>query len=268
MNNRQQILFGGYSTVLHSALVPIFAFVFTLLYKPFGIIEDLQMEHASYSFNLTIIFCILLGAVVLSRLTLYLLRKRISATGLTYVLWMLAEEVVASLFVALYVTLMLHGAEGFFEVVGRTFGVLFGVCIFPYSTLYLGLLLYAERTKEEQAADPSSLIKFYDEYKKLRIVIASEAVIFLKSEENYVQIHYSDQGRNKKFVLRSSMRALEELVVRHGLVRCHRSYFINPNYIKMIRKEPSGVVVAELKAEGYESIPISRKYQEEITRLL
>lgn len=254
--------------MLHSALVPIFAFVFTLLYKPFGIIEDLQMEHASHSFNLTIIFCILLGAVALSRLTLYLLRKRISATGLTYVLWMLAEEVVASLFVALYVTLMLHGAEGFFEVVGRTFGVLFGVCIFPYSTLHLGLLLYAERTKEEQAADPSSLIKFHDEYKKLRIVIASEAVIFLKSEENYVQIHYSDQGRNKKFVLRSSMRALEELVVRHGLVRCHRSYFINPNYIKMIRKEPSGVVVAELKAEGYESIPISRKYQEEITRLL
>ena len=254
--------------MLHSALVPIFAFVFTLLYKPFGIIEDLQMEHASYSFNLTIIFCILLGAVALSRLTLYLLRKRISATGLTYVLWMLAEEVVASLFVALYVTLMLHGAEGFFEVVGRTFGVLFGVCIFPYSTLHLGLLLYAERIKEEQAADPSSLIKFHDEYKKLRIVIASEAVIFLKSEENYVQIHYSDQGRNKKFVLRSSMRALEELVVRHGLVRCHRSYFINPNYIKMIRKEPSGVVVAELKAEGYESIPISRKYQEEITRLL
>ena len=254
--------------MLHSALVHIFAFVFTLLYKPFGIIEDLQMEHASYSFNLTIIFCILLGAVALSRLTLYLLRKRISATGLTYVLWMLAEEVVASLFVALYVTLMLHGAEGFFEVVGRTFGVLFGVCIFPYSTLHLGLLLYAERIKEEQAADPSSLIKFHDEYKKLRIVIASEAVIFLKSEENYVQIHYSDQGRNKKFVLRSSMRALEELVVRHGLVRCHRSYFINPNYIKMIRKEPSGVVVAELKAEGYESIPISRKYQEEITRLL
>ena len=174
----------------------------------------------------------------------------------------------ASLFVALYVTLMLHGAEGFFEVVGCSFGALFGVCIYPYALLFLGLSLYVERTKEEQVVDPSSLIKFYDEYKKLRIVIASEAVIFLKSEENYVQIHYSDQGRNKKFVLRSSMRALEELVVRHGLVRCHRSYFINPNYIKMIRKEPSGVVVAELKAEGYESIPISRKYQEEITRLL
>lgn len=268
MDHKQRILFGGHSAILHATLVPIFAFTFALLYNPFGIAELLRMENASSSFNITIIFCILFGVVALSRLALFLLRKRMSVAGLAYTFWVLAEEVVASLFVALYVTLMLNGAAGFFEVVGRSFGTLFGVCIYPYALLHLALLLYAERTKEEAASDSASLIKFYDEYKKLRIVIAAEAVLFLKSEENYVQIHYADQGKNKKFVLRSSMRALEEQMIRHGLVRCHRSYFINPDHIKMIRKEPSGVVVAELKAEGYESIPISRKYQEEITRLL
>ena len=116
--------------------------------------------------------------------------------------------------------------------------------------------------------DSTSLIRFYDEYKKLRFVIAPEAVMFIKSEENYVQIHYTDQGKTKKFILRSSMKALESALAKHGFVRCHRSYFINPVYIKIVHRNSSGVIVAELKQEHMESIPISRKYQDEITRLL
>lgn len=268
MTNKQRLFFGGLGAVLHFLIVPVFTFVFALLYKPFGIVELLDMEQASYSFNLTIIFCILFVVVAISRLVLYLLRKHISPSGANCALWAVGEEIVGALFASLYITLMMEGEQSFFEVVGRSFGVLFGICIYPYTLLYLGLSLHAERNKEEQSADPASLIKFYDEYKKLRLVIASEAVIYLKSEENYVQIHHTDKGKVRKFVLRSSMRALEEQMTRHGLVRCHRSYFINPDYIKMIHKEPSGVVVAELTTEGVESIPISRKYQEEITRRL
>ena len=64
------------------------------------------------------------------------------------------------------------------------------------------------------------------------------------------------------------MRALEENLSRHGLVRCHRSYFINPSFIKIVHRDGSGLIIAELSQEGFESIPISRKYQDEITRLL
>jgi len=77
-----------------------------------------------------------------------------------------------------------------------------------------------------------------------------------------------DQGRTRKFVLRSSIRALEETLSKHGLVRCHRSYFINPAFIKIVHRDSAGLIVAELKQGGFESIPISRKYQDEITRLL
>lgn len=269
MENGKKLLYGGYGAVVHSLVVPLFAFVFVVLYKPFGILGLLEMASASWSFNITILLCIVLGSVVLMRLVLFAFRNRVALGGFFYTLWCLGEMVVSALFVALYVTLMLGGDSGYFEVVGAVLGRLVGVCIFPYSLLYLGFVLYVERTKEDaEGGDPASLIKFYDEYKKLRFVIASEAVIFIKSEENYVQIHYTDHSKTKKFVLRSSMRALEEQLVRHGLVRCHRSYFINPNHIEAIRKEPSGVVVAQLKEEGYDAIPISRKYQEEITRLL
>lgn len=266
MEHRRKIFFGGFSSVMHAMVVPLFAFVFVILYKPFLIVEKLQMDSASWAFNITILLCIFFVTIVLTRLVLYLLRRRMTYNIPLYALWCLGEVVVASLFEALYLTLMLGGESGFFEVVGATSARLFGICIFPYALLYLGLELYAVRTEGREEVDPSTLIKFYDEYHKLRFVIASEAVVFIKSEENYVQIHYVDQAKTKKFVLRSSMRALEEQLVHHGLVRCHRSYYINPDHVKMIRKEPTGVVVALLNQEGYEPVPISRKYQEDIMR--
>jgi DNA-binding LytR/AlgR family response regulator len=77
-----------------------------------------------------------------------------------------------------------------------------------------------------------------------------------------------DQGRTKKFILRSTMRALEDTLAKHGLVRCHRSYFINPAFIKIVHRDSAGLIVAELSRDGYESIPISRKFQDAIMKLL
>ncbi len=268
MGKRRKILLGGVGTVAHILIVPLFAFVFTILYRPFGIAEALEIGGVDYTFNITMLYCILLCSVAITRLVLYFIRNHIAPSGMNYAAWCLGEVVVAALFGSLYVTLMAQGSIGYFECVGAVVSRLFGIVIFPYVLLFLLMELRAATLSGDEAVDSSSLIKFYDEYQKLRFVIASDAVIFLRSEENYVNIHYTDGGKTKKFVLRSSMRALEELMARHGLVRCHRSYFINPDQVKMIRKESSGVVVAELNVEGLEPVPISRKYQDEVTRLL
>ena len=268
MEKRRKLLLGGVSTVAHILIVPLFAFVFTVLYRPFGIAEALELGGADYTFNITILYCILLGSVAITRLVLYLLRRRFVPSGLNYSVWCLGEVVVAALFGALYVTLMADGAIGYFECVGAVVGRLCGIVIFPYVMLFLSFELRAANLSGDEAVDSAKLIKFYDEYQKLRFVIASDAVIFLRSEENYVNIHYTDGGKTKKFVLRSSMRALEVLMASHGLVRCPRSYFLNPDQVTMLRKESSGMVVAELNVEGLEPVPISRKYQDEVTRLL
>ena len=267
MEKLRKTLLGGVSAVAHTLIVPLFAFVFTVLYRPFGIATALEIGGADYTFNITMLYCILLGSVAITRTLLFAFRSKINPTTLTYGVLCLGEVVVASLFGALYVTLMAGGATTYFEYVGGVFSRLGGIVVYPYVVLYLCLELRAATLIEEEV-DSSALIKFYDEYQKLKFVIDSSAVVFLCSEENYVNIHYTDGGRTKKFVLRSSMRALEEQMVRHGLVRCHRSYFLNPDHVKMIRKEPSGLVVAELNVEGLEPIPISRKYQDEVTKLL
>ena len=175
---------------------------------------------------------------------------------------------VASLFCSLYIILMSRENLQFFEIAGLSYLNLLATSIYPYGFLWLGFEVYSKNREESGPVDDGSLIRFYDEYKKLRFVIAPEAVMFIKSEDNYVQIHYLDQNRTRKFILRSSMRALEDALSKHGLVRCHRSYFINPSFIKIVHRDSSGLLVAELKQDGYESIPISRKYHDSITRLL
>lgn len=255
-------------TIIHWLVIPIFTFVFCLYYRPNIIYNFLSMENASFSFNVTILFCIVLVSFLITRMALFTICKYRDLPVQSYFIWCIGETMTAALFCSLYLVLISHTNHTFFEIAGIAFLNLITTVVYPMVIMWLCFDRYLRNEETLTSVDESSLIRFYDQYKKLRLVIANEAVIFIKSEENYVQIHYLDKDRAKKFVLRSSMRALEDDLSKKGLVRCHRSYFINPSYIKIVHRDESGQIVAELNQNGFESIPISRKYQEEITRLL
>ena len=93
-------------------------------------------------------------------------------------------------------------------------------------------------------------------------------MLFIEAEENYVHIVHLDYGRVKDFTLRSSMRALEEMLSRHGLVRCHRSYFVNSSHVDLVKKDANGFALAQLDREGLKPIPVSKRYYDSLTALL
>lgn len=261
-------MFGGVCSIIHSVVIPTFILIFITYYNPAGIHELLDMEQAKYTFNATIIFFIIFATISLTRTCLHLVGQKRDITRSVYTLWCLAEMIIAALFSALYVTLMYGEPVSYFEIAATMILLITTTAIYPYCIIWLASELYANKDEDKGVPDDNSLIRFYDEYKKLRLVIAPEAVIFIKSEDNYVQIHYQDHNNTKKFALRSSMKALEESLAKRGLVRCHRSYFINPAYIKIVHRDSMGMIVARLKQEVFDPIPISRKYQDAITRLL
>ena len=258
----------GVSVIVHTLTVSLFFLFFITFYKPYNIHALLDMEHAGFTFNATILFCIVLVSTFITRGCLYLIdrKKRISTQA--YFTWCLAEMIIIALFSSLYITLMLKESVSFFEVAGTTIILTVTTLIYPYVFLWLKYEILTKNRQMDNTPDENSLIRFYDEYKKLRLVIAREAVMFIKSEENYVHIYYLDKERNKKFTLRSSMKALEDTLTKRGLVRCHRSYFINPAYIKIVHKNGAGIIVAELNRPDCDTIPISRKYQDIITKLI
>ena len=116
--------------------------------------------------------------------------------------------------------------------------------------------------------DDKTLIRFYDNQKRLKLVLASSSVLYIEAEENYVHIVHLDNGQVKDFTLRSSMVALEDVLAKHGLVRCHRSFFVNPIHVDLVRKDEIGYALAVLNREGLKSVPVSRRYYESLTAIL
>ena len=268
MGNNNTMMTGAHSLLLHSVALPVFFLLFAVFYEPFGIKPLLTMQNSTYTFNVTMLFCILLVSMSVTRCWLYFIGKVRNLARVEYALWCTAEVLIASLFMALYLSLMLNSAPPYYELVGKALKITASICIYPYMFIWAGLEAKTKITALLQKSDDTSLIRFYDEYKKLRFVIAPEAVLYIKSEDNYAQINYLDKGKPQKFILRSSMKALEDTLKQHGLIRCHRSYFVNPSFIKIVHRNNSGLIVAELNQEGYESIPISHKYQDKIAKIV
>ena len=165
----------------------------------------------------------------------------------------------ASFFVALYLWLALHRDSAYFDVFAVSFNYLFMIMIYPYSILGLSMRIYEYHTKRE---------KFYGGKHNLKIVLTADAVLYISAEENYVNIFYLENSRVRNYVLRSSMKALDELCQDHGLIRCHRSYYVNPAHVKVLRKDKEGVVYAELDANDLMHIPVTKRYYDRLSEIL
>lgn len=243
--------------------LPLFWLSFVLLYQPQMWVKLLDMETASLNFNATIIMCILLGVVLISRGILLAVHNTLRMNWSRIIQWELCEVLAMSMFAALYVTLMYHGEYPYFHVVGKCLYALLLTLVYPYLLLNLAFAYVGEKEKEVY---DDSLMRFVDNTQKLKLMIASSAVLYVEADENYVHVRYIEGERVKDYPLRTSMKSLEELMQKHGLLRCQRSYYINPNHIKVLRRDKEGVISAELDVPNQKSIPVSPKYYEAVAK--
>lgn len=255
------------SQLLYILGMPAFFLCFVLIYQPSHVTRWLEMGEGMLSFNATIIMCILLGVMIISRVLMMVLSHyQLRLNWLRFVYWEIAELITMSLFMALYLTLMYKGAYPYFHIVGQSLYALLIVCIYPYVIFNVALAFAAE--KEEQAGFDDSLMRFVDNTQRVKLMIASSAVLYIKAEENYVHIRYMEGDRLKEYPLRASMKSLEELMHKHGLIRCQRSYYVNPQHIKVLRRDKEGMITAELNTPQAPPIPVSPRYYEELAKWL
>ena len=271
-------LLGKYSNQLwYIIMIPLFFLVFVIIYKPFHIDDSLLGDYPQifadpsgrYQFNIAMIMCILLLVLVLSRTLLFILRRPLSGEKSNYYLWMAGEFLAMSLFTALYVALIAKGEVTYFNALLYSFIYLFTVLVYPYALITLALHLRAARaSKTETVDDTTSRVRFYDDKHTLKFVIAASAILYIEAQENYVRIHYIDADQVKNYQLRATMKKIEESMTSNGLVRCHRSYFVNPRHIHALRKDKDNYIFAEIDDLAHTAIPISKKYYDEVSERL
>lgn len=250
-------------------LLPAFFLLFTMLYNPFGIKDFYIFGGLSYAFHLVMLTSILLLTLLISRLTFYFVVRKTTMLWWHYVAWCAAEAFAASAFIALYTSLF-SGGLAYFELLGTCCKFVFLTLVFPYVFLIMWQVIgnKSDDLKSKDSPEEDTLFKFYDEHKKLKFTIDTSAILYINSEFNYIRIHYLEADEVKEFTLRNSMKSLEAPTARHGLVRCHRSYFINPKRVKVLRKDSDGIIVAEMDIPGLRPIPVSKQYYESLSDLL
>lgn len=251
--------------IYHFAGIPVFYLAFTLFYSPFDTREFLNM-YGWHDFNVTMIASICLLCLVGTRLAFFFLKKVMKMTYLAYAAWCAAEILICTLFASLYVTLMKELEMSYFAVTAKMFGQMSSTLIYPYIILAGGIAISGSRDAEQ--ASEESIIRFRDENNTLKLAIASDTVLYLESKDNYVLIWYVENERLKSFKLRSSIKRLEQMLVKHGLVRCQRSYFINPAHIQVLRKDTSGFIFADLDNNHCPAIPVSKTYYDSLSSML
>ena len=251
--------------------IPAFFLISVLMYEPRVLCE---MMHAGegiaavkgvYSFNIIITFVILLAVMSLSRILLWLLRKNLAMDMYKYIVWCIGETLAGSAFTALFLVLMNGGHDGWFSWFGKAIANLGGIALFPY--IILTLFLCARDYKNREPQEQGARLKFYDSRHQLKFITESSSILYIESNENYIIVHYLENGFEKRVQIRTSMKNIEPLAEQAGFARAHRCYIINPLHVKSIRKSSGGQHFADL-GTGDEGIPISKKYYDNIAAML
>ena len=250
--------------------VPLFYFLFVLAYDPFDISEYLDLGKGRFTLNLIITSLTLLGVLALSRMLLFILRRIIDLNWTLYIIWCVGETVICGLLFSIPMGIGWIGQYTYFGIMSTCVLYLAGIVVFPYAICTLGVQAYvlSKRAAGAPAVDEKTLIRFQDDMKRIKLIVSSEAVLYIRAEENYVHIVHLDNGKVKDYALRSSMRALEDMLARHGLVRCHRSFFVNAQHVELVRKDAAGYALAQLDQKGLDAIPVSKRYYQALTALL
>jgi len=249
----------------------LFALVFINIYKPFS--SSYWYPVSEFKFFVFSSLIILTGVlvVVVSRIIMYHWGKKHTLTLARYSVWILLELFFMSLFYTMY-TLSVNPEREWLNVFKESSINTALVIFLPYSALHL-YFSYKESQKrlrqleDSGAADITSkntVYSFYDEKNELRLSVSKGNLLYIESADNYVYIWYMNKGHLTKFMLRNSLKAIEENLKNTSVLRCHRSYIANFEQVKVIRREKDGIYL-EFGIEHVPDIPISKKYNEKVT---
>lgn len=251
--------------LMHMIILPVFFFAFMLIYRPFNVMDF--FGHEWFGVHVTIISSIILVSIAMTRLLYYYLP--LNLTYVLYSVWCLAEIIFVSFFAALYLWLVLHRPAPYFDTLTLSFQYISLTLVLPYALLALSLRIYDYSAGTSRYGDDNSArIRFYDEKHNLKIVLNAQSVLYIEADFNYVNIYYLENGKVRSYMLRNSMKAIDEVCQEHGLLRCQRSFYVNPKHIKVLRKDKEGIIYAELDADDVRHIPVTKKYYDRLAEML
>jgi uncharacterized protein YunC (DUF1805 family) len=244
----------------------LFALVFINIYSPFGAEKWFNLTRLEFFTYSSLIILTGVLVVVISRIIMYMVCKRNLISIWQYLFWIFGEILLMALFYALFEKFYLKDQRLFTEIFKISSRHTALVLLLPYSVLWLYFSWIDKKELIERLADDQTIssnirdmIPFYDDKGILKFSIKKENLLYLESAENYVSICYLNKGKVSKYLLRDTLKKVEENFSGTEIIRCHRSYMVNFEKVKVIKKDKYGLNL-ELDNLSVMDIPVSKTY--------
>lgn len=270
------------SQIIMVLFVSIFAIVFINIFQPFGSDKWIDNDKITTTiYFLWSIVLVIIGMIVvaISRVIMYNFSRKPNhnITVLKYIGWVFIELLLLSgsfTILALIVKGNLNlttndPMEIYVNAIKNTVCILFIpyiICILYFSYQNNKLKL-RELMGENIGFKSSNLISIRDSRGVLQLSVAKENLLYIESADNYICIWYQKGETLKKKLMRITMKEISEQLADTNIVRCHRSYMINLDLVKVMRREKENIFL-ELGVPNVKEIPISKTYGESVLRRL
>jgi len=109
-----------------------------------------------------------------------------------------------------------------------------------------------------ETTDTSNIIELYSENNAEKVKLNNQSIYTIKAADNYVEIHFKENGNFQKKLLRNTLKNIETQLVKHpNYIRCHRTFMVNLNHVTKLIRNYNG---HQLILTNTEEIPVSRHY--------
>jgi len=186
-----------------------------------------------------------------------------------YLVWVAAEIVSMALFFTLFEIVILDDSRTFPELLGRSVRHTSLTLLLPYTMLWLWFswhdskLRLQEISEQPDGSGQKPMIPLRDEKGVLRLSLKRSDILYMQASDNYVTVWYQSQSKVTKFMLRNTLKTMEDELKQESIIRCHRSYLVNIGNVKLIRREKEGLAL-ELDSTPASTVPVSRTYMHEV----
>ena len=288
------------------AFIVLFSGLFLFIYQPFSLAVWFSTAD-SLSFSLSLLFYILsIIILVVSRITMYHLQDRVDLTTMTYVWWIMFENLAISLLYTL-ITIKFFPVEGISTptIATRALMCVTLILVIP-NALVLFYAAYKAKCEELQATQyrlqrlseeyrllesntqhelraaamvqsktqpqqpqetTPRMINLYDNNGTLRQTLNIDSLYYLESEDNYIKVYYKHNDKIVSYMLRCRTRSVEESLAGTCMVRCHRSFIVNINKISVM-EDDRRMHYLSLDDDSIRRIPVSKSYYESLVAKL
>lgn len=260
-------------------LVSVFIGLFLLLFQPFGL-QFMEREHKSLlllGYGLVTFIFLVVELIILPRLLPSVFDEE-RWTVLKQILWLCL--IISSISIGNYLYSVAfyifpwQGLAGLLVFLGFTIPVgLFPAVIITFiqQNVYLKRNLVASAEMNESMAGREEKDKKGNTFLEVTsgtqtFSFAYHSIVSLKSEGNYVEVSFLEDGQLKNELIRSTLKNIEDLAEDGRLFRCHRAFMVNLSHVKKVSGNSQGYT---LKMDfGDEEIPVARSYSKEFKAAL